>query len=510
MLSFNSTSIMDPLVDLVFTPYDEDEWPSQAEAAYETLFGSGGGRYRSYALGKKAKIRAPKAEPPFAALIHPSNPDSGAYGGMSFVIFPQSPDSDGGHQPALFGMGLGTRGLNPDERILSRPGHARHAQAITDWLNAEFGDGEVVAWSKADPVRTTQSVPDHVRQQFAGYTSVFDKYGEEMYAFFAPSKVSITEDDQRKATDRALKVFLDFMFRERGETPLSAAKNEADRLKQSYQSHFFPSLDRQEAASLLNERRYVILQGPPGTGKTRMALALRETEYQGHGQTIQFHPGTTYEDFVGGLGPTETSEETDLGFQFSPQKGALLRAAKEALEIAPEPFLLHVDEINRADLANVLGETIFLLEPGREHNAAVELAHDFGDPFNDQLQLPENLHILGTMNTADRSIAALDVAIRRRFAFASLWPQMDVVKENSVDMMSRKFQEIQSIFVNHAPDDAFPLLPGHSYFLAEDRPSAIRTLKSELVPLLEDYLRRGYVSGFEGEIQSYVQSIQSL
>jgi 5-methylcytosine-specific restriction protein B len=241
-----------------------------------------------------------------------------------------------------------------------------------------------------------------------------------------------------------------------------------------------------------------------------MALALKETEYQGHGQTIQFHPGTTYEDFVGGLGPTKTSGKTDLGFRFAPQKGALLRAAKEALEIAPEPYLLHVDEINRADLANVLGETIFLLEPGREHDAAVELAHDFGDPFNEQIQLPENLHILGTMNTADRSISALDVAIRRRFAFVSLWPQMDVVKEKSVDVMSQKFQELQSIFVNQAPDDAFPLLPGHSYFLAEDRASAIRTLKSELVPLLEDYLRRGYVSGFEGEIQSYVQSIHSL
>jgi len=76
--------------------------------------------------------------------------------------------------------------------------------------------------------------------------------------------------------------------------------------------------------------------------------------------------------------------------------------------------------------------------------------------------------------------------------------------------MVQKFRELQTLFVDHAPDDAFSLLPGHSYFLAEDRPSAIRTLQSELVPLLEDYLRRGYVSGFEGEIQSYVQSIKSL
>jgi 5-methylcytosine-specific restriction protein B len=161
-------------------------------------------------LGNKAKVRAPKADPPFAALIHPSNPDSGAYGGMSFVIFPQEVDDGDGFQPALFGLGLGTRGLNPDERILARPGHARHAQAITEWLNAEFGDGAVTAWAKADPVQTTQSVPDHVRQQFAEYTSVFDKYGKEMYAFFAPPQGGDTMAEQRRAADRALKVFLDF------------------------------------------------------------------------------------------------------------------------------------------------------------------------------------------------------------------------------------------------------------------------------------------------------------
>jgi 5-methylcytosine-specific restriction protein B len=429
---------------------------------------------------------------------------------MSFVIFPQDSEEEDEAPPALFGLGLGTRGLNPDERILSRPGHARHTRAIVDWLNATFGDGDVVAWAKDDLVRTNQSVPNHVRSQFAEYASVFDKYGEEMYAVFTPTMVSDKEQEQREATDHALKILLDFMFRERRETTLSAAKEESERLQQKYQSHFFPSLNRQEAASLLDERQYIILQGPPGTGKTRMALELRKETYDGHGRTIQFHPGTTYEDFVGGLGPAETSGEADLGFRFKPQKGALLRAAENALEVAPEPYLLHIDEINRADLANVLGETIFLLEPGREHDATVELVHDFGAPFHDRLQLPENLHILGTMNTADRSIAALDVAIRRRFAFASLWPQIEVVQENSIDLMTRKFRELQSIFVNHAPDDAFPLLPGHSYFLADHRESAVRKLKSELAPLLEDYLSRGYVAGFEGEIRSYVQSIESL
>lgn len=500
---------MEELVDLVFAPYD-DEWASRARDAYRSLFGSGGGRYRAYAEDA-VRVRAPQnLDVPFAALIHHSNPDSGPYGGMSFVIFPQRSKNGDGAPPALFGLGLGTRGLNPDERILSRPGHARNAQAITEWLNTEYGDERVVAWAKDDPVRTSQSVPDHIRNQFTGYKSVFDKYGEEMYAIFAPPMEPENAEKQREAASQALKAFLDFMFRERGETPLSAPQEEAERIKRSYQSHFFPSFTPESAASLLTERRYAILQGPPGTGKTRMALELLEATYDGRGRTIQFHPGTTYEDFVGGLGPAETNGGTDLGFRFEPQKGALLRAAENALDAAPEPYLLHIDEINRADLANVLGETIFLLEPEREHEAEVELAYNFGNPFQDRLRLPDNLHILGTMNTADRSIATLDVAIRRRFAFASLWPQLSVVQQRSVDLMIQRFRELQSIFINHAPDDAFHLLPGHSYFLADERESAVRKLRSELVPLLEDYLTRGYVAGFEGEIQSYVQTIESL
>jgi 5-methylcytosine-specific restriction protein B len=111
---------MEELVDLVFDTYD-DEWPSRAENAFEALFGSRGGRYRKYADGSVVKPRIPpNLDVPFAAFIHPSNPDSGAYGGMSFVLFP--PTDEQQVESALFGLGLGTRGLSPDEQILSRAG----------------------------------------------------------------------------------------------------------------------------------------------------------------------------------------------------------------------------------------------------------------------------------------------------------------------------------------------------------------------------------------------------
>jgi 5-methylcytosine-specific restriction protein B len=175
-----------------------------------------------------------------------------------------------------------------------------------------------------------------------------------------------------------------------------------------------------------------------------------------------------------------------------------------------KPFLLHIDEINRADLANVLGEAVFLLEPDADDDRSVTLSHDYGEPFGTELTLPDNLHILGTMNTSDRSIAILDVAIRRRFAFLKLWPQLQVVREHACELMEQKFRELQSIFVEHATDDAFNLMPGHSYFLELDEDRARRKLKQELAPLLEEYLRQGYVGGFEGEIRSYLQSVASL
>ena len=492
---------MQQLVDLVHTDL-HDSWPDQAEQAFEALFGSGGGRYRTYAADK-VKVRNPGTgtKVPYAALIHPSNPDSGAYGGMSFVVFPT--DEDG--TPALFGLVLGTQGLSPDETILARPGHARRAQAICTWLNQRFKNEspakDIVAWGKQDPVRIDQKIPANIRKKFSDYGPVFDKYGGEVYAVFQPP-------GPKKATEKALKAFLDLLFEERGEQPLSGASREAERIQSGYFAHILPSTTTPDIANTLANRRYVILQGPPGTGKTRMALQLLDDEYNGHGTSIQFHPNTTYEDFIGGLAPVRS--EAGMGFRFEPQKGALMKAAEAALDDPDRPYLLHIDEINRADLAKVLGEAVFLLEYRRQKQQPIELPYDFGEPFGNEFVLPDNLHILGTMNTSDRSIAILDVAIRRRFGFAELWPQLDVVREHGGELAERKFRELLDIFVEHSTDDSFSLLPGHSYFLEKDADATKKSLNLHLKPLLEEYVAQGYVAGFEEEVRSYIQSLKSL
>jgi|SRR6516162_117772 len=124
--------------------------------------------------------------------------------------------------------------------------------------------------------------------------------------------------------------------------------------------------------------------------------------------------------------------------------------------------------------------------------------------------LPKNLHILGTMNSADRSIAIVDVAVRLRFGFLSLWPQMSVVQRHGCELMQNAFRDLVSVFVEHASEDAFNLVPGHSYFLESDDTKARTSLKINLAPLLEEYLAQGYVGGFAEPIRGYLQWVRSL
>lgn len=189
-----------------------------------------------------------------------------------------------------------------------------------------------------------------------------------------------------------------------------------------------------------------------------------------------------------------------------------MQAAAAAAADPSRDYLLHIDEINRADLSKILGEGIYLLEAG-DKGRILTLPYDFGAPFGRQLSLPANLHILGTMNTADRSLAIIDVAVRRRFAFIKLWPQLRVVQANGGAIMQEAFMNLTSIFVEHATDEAFNLIPGHSYFIqdnAADNDEARRQLKTSLAPLLEEYLSQGYVGGFSEPIRSYLQWIDSL
>lgn len=486
---------MKALVDLIYAP--RSTWEERARVVFSEVLRERYPRVQDLTDKKNEERRfqlrvnaeATPGAIPFAALLAPDQELSGGYGGMSFVTFPA--DEEG--QPALIAMGIGTNGLAPDEAILGRPGHGRKCGAIAAWLN---GRQPRSAWAKRDPVRIDLDMPKSMMQALTPWDGAVKKYGRVLYATFRPPKTRSEESD--KIVAEALASFLDLFFDERRIEPKKAFQDESDMLRRAWIKRILPATSEKEVGELLDRRRFVVIEGPPGTGKTEMATCLLKGKYGGNGRVIQFHPGTTYESFIGGLAPRDGGA---LGFTFNPTPGHLMKAAIEASRNPSRPYLLVIDEINRADLAKVLGEAIYLFEPDRP-DRSITLAHDFPDIGN-VLVLPSNLHVFGTMNSADRSIAILDVAVRRRFAFVPLWPQFSVVEEFSGQLLRQSFHDVLMLFVEHASDDAMPLAPGHAYFLGPDKDAASR-IATGVRPLLEEYLAQGYVAGFADEVRAFL------
>ena len=168
----------------------------------------------------------------------------------------------------------------------------------------------------------------------------------------------------------------------------------------------------QEIERLLEDKRQVVFYGPPGTGKTYVAQELAEYFAGEHGSLdlVQFHPSYAYEDFIEGFRPALVDGQP--GFEL--KDGPLKRIADRARSEPNAKHVLVIDEINRGNLAKVFGELYFLLEY-RDREISLQYADQ---PFT----LPENLWIIATMNTADRSIALVDAALRRRFFFVPFFP----------------------------------------------------------------------------------------
>ena len=173
----------------------------------------------------------------------------------------------------------------------------------------------------------------------------------------------------------------------------------------------------QDCVDLLRERRQLIFYGPPGTGKTYLAQALaRHLTDEANVKLVQFHPAYSYEDFFEGFRPqSHVGDGTLSGFAL--KAGPLRRMVDKAAENPSAAYVLIIDEINRGNLPKIFGELYFLLE---YRDQAIDLMYssDSAEPFS----LPKNIFVIGTMNTADRSIALVDAALRRRFAFLPLHP----------------------------------------------------------------------------------------
>jgi 5-methylcytosine-specific restriction protein B len=247
----------------------------------------------------------------------------------------------------------------------------------------------------------------------------------------------------------------------------------------------------QEIAGLLEENRQVVLYGPPGTGKTylakHLAAELAHDTTDERVKLVQFHPSYAYEDFFEGYRPDKT-DEGQVSFKLV--AGPLRRLAEEAAKPGNEkkPYFLIIDEMNRANLAKVFGELYFLLE---YRDDRIYLQYSPNEPFT----LPDNLYIIGTMNTADRSIAMMDAAIRRRFSFIELHPQTEPVKGSLWRFLQARQLDTTPALLLDALNSAIDewdrdLMIGPSYFMkpAAQNPAGLRRIwKYELMPLLEEH-----------------------
>jgi len=249
------------------------------------------------------------------------------------------------------------------------------------------------------------------------------------------------------------------------------------------------TLSDEEIMNILKKEKYIILQGAPGTGKTYTALNIAK-KFDSVKFT-QFHAETSYSDFVYGIKPA--TDSNILLYKDSP--GILYEAIKEAKEEAAKDVLLIIDEINRANLSNVLGPVFYLFEKnsGTNRNYKIKI----GDLEIDNL--PENLYVIGTMNTADKSLAIVDFALRRRFTWITLRPHVI----NVPNFREEYFKEFEDIFMRHATDEELNLQPGQSYFIAEDDESMKQRLKYELMPLIKEYINEGFLLSAKDEFVNY-------
>ena len=171
--------------------------------------------------------------------------------------------------------------------------------------------------------------------------------------------------------------------------------------------------------NILKSKKQIVLTGVPGVGKSMYTQMLCNNTFFGKSQTIQFHASYAYEDFIG----AETIKTEIGGTYVTTRKGAFLNFANEAINNPETNYLFVIDELNRGNIAEIFGETILALD----RNYTVTLTREYEGIS--ELHLPDNLYIVATMNTSDRNIAFLDLAIRRRFAFVPLTPNYDFLSE---------------------------------------------------------------------------------
>lgn len=259
---------------------------------------------------------------------------------------------------------------------------------------------------------------------------------------------------------------------------------------------FISEKDFLHAVKLLKRKKNLILQGPPGVGKTfiarKIAYEIMQEINDANIDMVQFHQSYSYEDFIQGLRPTQKGN-------FDLRNGIFYTFCQRALAHPEKQFFFIIDEINRGNLSKIFGELMMLIESDkRDPKYAVKLT--YAEDEEDRFYVPDNLYIIGTMNTADRSLAIVDYALRRRFAFITLQPdygtnfrdflEANTISQSLIDHICTSVSKVNDkIRMDENLGDGFQI--GHSYFCTfrqdEDETEWWSDIvSSELQPILEE------------------------
>ena len=419
---------------------------------------------------------------------------SGAYDGLSFVIFPEEKRTH-----CLVSIGIGSSSLGKDGDLAQNPGFRRSFMRLIKkgdsdakfFFQLRFDDMETSTPGLQEELYKTDATGNNLYEDVLINTST--KYNADSKKD-APGLLPAAFIVEYK-TDDGWNLILSWLAQYArwrcwdkhgtGSDKAGIARNINNAISQCRCSLDCPDTDK--IYKILEDKKYVVLQGAPGCGKTWSAneVATKFSEV-----VFIFHAETTYSDFVYGIRPTLDGKN----LAYKGEKGVLLKAIDKAIEVSKKDsngkVLLIIDEINRANLANVLGPVFYLFEPNTKRNHKLHLGTEWEDKQEKPIELaelPENLYVLATMNTADKSLAVVDFALRRRFAWVTLYPH----KLDTDKFDAELFEKVDELFSRYATDEELNLQPGQSYFMNWRKRR--ENIKFGLMPLMKEYFAEGFL-----------------